>query len=212
MKTIKQSGGHSLIRMTFFQNMIMKKILLVLSFIQFTIFSIGQEKEVYQFKTIKDLESTEVKDQCNTGTCWSFSTTSFIESELIRMGKGNHDLSEMFNVRMTYPKKVERYLRYHGKAQFGPGSLCHDVTNVIAEFGLVPDEVYTGLDKENKIHNHDELDFLLEKMTKMALERKGGVSSKFQESIASILDVYLGSIPPEIQLPRKRIHSYKFPR
>jgi len=83
--------------------------------------------QVYEFESLEDIKPTNVKSQDRTGTCWSFSTTSFIESEISRLGNGDHDLSEMYNVRMVYPKKADQYIRYQGKNQFSEGSLAHDV-------------------------------------------------------------------------------------
>ena len=81
-----------------------------------------KEDPLYTFKTLADLTATSVKDQCRTGTCWSFSTTSFLESEAARISGEVVDLSEMASVRYTYPLKAEMYLRHHGLHQFGPGS------------------------------------------------------------------------------------------
>ena len=53
----------------------------------------------YQFTDVVKVPATPVKNQASTGTCWCFATTSFMESELLRMGKGTYDLSEMFIVR-----------------------------------------------------------------------------------------------------------------
>ena len=86
------------------------------------------EESGFKFEVLKQLDATSVKNQCQTNTCWAFSTGSFIESELIRMGKGRHDLSEMFVVRMVYPEKIRRYVRYHGKTRFAPGSVAGDVS------------------------------------------------------------------------------------
>ena len=172
-------------------------ILILLSAISIQLFS---QDHPYKFETVVDLESTEVKDQCMTGTCWSFSTISFVESELIRMGKGQHNLSEMFNVRMTYPKKIDHYLRYQGKAQFGPGSLCHDVMNVIEDYGMVPDEVYSGLEEGNEIHNHGEMDLVLEAIVTTLLDKnKGRMSEDTKEAIEGVLDAYLGEVPEEFK-------------
>ena len=55
----------------------------------------------YQFQVIKENRITAVKNQSSTGTCWSFSGVSFLESELLRMGKGEFDLSEMYIVRRS---------------------------------------------------------------------------------------------------------------
>jgi len=72
----------------------------------------------FEFKTLVDLEATPVKNQGSTGTCWSYSTTGFIESELIRMGKPVMDLSEMYTVRKVYQDKADRYVRLHGYLNF----------------------------------------------------------------------------------------------
>ena len=84
----------------------------------------------YQFKSVKDLEATPVISQGNTGTCWSFSSISFFESEIMRINGKQIDLSEMYQVRNTYPKKAENYVMRQGKAQFGEGGLAHDVIGV----------------------------------------------------------------------------------
>ena len=91
----------------------------------------SETESLYSFKTSVDLTATSVKDQCRTGTCWSFSTTSFLESEAARISGDVVDLSEMASVRHTYPLNAEMYLRHHGLHQFGPGSLCHDVLNAV---------------------------------------------------------------------------------
>ncbi|MBL7774998.1 MAG: aminopeptidase, partial [Saprospiraceae bacterium] len=80
----------------------MKKILISLLGLALAFQLAAQTSEPYDFTEYKRLPATAVKSQGNTGTCWSFSTTSFLESELIRMGKGTHDLSEMFTVRNIY--------------------------------------------------------------------------------------------------------------
>ncbi|NNE55575.1 MAG: aminopeptidase, partial [Flavobacteriales bacterium] len=116
----------------------------------------AQKDIAYSFTDVINLDATPTKDQCNTGTCWSYSTISFVESEILRMGKGNHDLSEMFNVRVTYPMKAQNYVRYQGKAQFGPGSLCHDVMNAIEAHGIVPESVYGGIEYGADRHDHGE--------------------------------------------------------
>ena len=74
--------------------------------------------EGFQFETIKKLPATSVKDQHKSGTCWSFCTISMLESELLRMGKGKYDLSEMYVVRNSYESKAQRYVRMHGKINF----------------------------------------------------------------------------------------------
>lgn len=64
----------------------------------------------YKFTTVASQKATPVKNQASTGTCWCFATTSFMESELLRMGKGEYDLSEMFIVRQKYLNPIGRQL------------------------------------------------------------------------------------------------------
>ncbi|MCB0434798.1 MAG: aminopeptidase, partial [Mangrovimonas sp.] len=120
----------------------MKKYIspLVLFFSCFMAFS-----QQYEFKTVVDLEATHVISQGNTGTCWSFSTTSYLESEIIRLTGKPIDLSEMYTVRQTYPAKAWNYVMRQGNAQFGQGGLAHDVINSAREYGLVPESAYSGL-------------------------------------------------------------------
>ena len=88
----------------------MKKTILCFSMLFLSHLSFSQK---YEFQTIKDIECTPIISQGATGTCWSFSTTSFLESEIYRTSGKKIDLSEMYNVRYTYLKKAENYvLRY----------------------------------------------------------------------------------------------------
>ena len=124
-------------------------------------FSILEVKAQYEFNPLVELTHTSVKDQCQTGTCWSYSTSSFLESEAARISGHIVDLSEMATVRYTYPLKADMYIRYQGKHQFGPGSLCHDVMNAVEGWGLCPQDVYTGLKNGAIEHNHSDMDAAL---------------------------------------------------
>jgi len=110
---------------------------------------------------IKTIEATPVQDQFQTGTCWSFSALAFLESELIRTGKGQQNLSEMYVVNHTYKDKAERYARMQGHTNFGAGGAFADAAHVWKKYGMVPEEVYTGLNYGSNEHNHSELDALL---------------------------------------------------
>lgn len=85
----------------------------------------------YEFEVVTDLETTNVISQGETGTCWSFATSSFLESEIMRKTGKTINLSEMYNVRNTYPKKAWNYIMRQGKAQFSEGGLAHDVINSV---------------------------------------------------------------------------------
>lgn len=155
-----------------------------------------KEKPVYVFTILKELERTPVKDQARTGTCWVFSAVSFLESELLRMGKEEIDLSEMFVVRHTYPHKARNYIRLHGYAIFSQGGQFHDVIDQIRRHGIVPEEVYPGMNIDEKRHNHGEMSAVLNSILEAVLKRRGRrLTPRWMEAFEAVLDVYLGKPP-----------------
>lgn len=179
----------------------MKKIILSLLLVASSNISFSQ---VYEFQTVKEIACTPVLSQGNTGTCWSFSTSSFLESEIIRITGKSIDLSEMYTVRNTYPTKAENYVYRQGKAQFSEGGLAHDVINCVGKYGLVPNAVYTGLNGADK-HNHSELQALLDGMLKVFVENPSKkLSPQWKESVQTVLDSYLGENPTEFTYEGKK--------
>lgn len=166
--------------------------LLFLTGILLSIFTLHAQ-EAYNFTKVIDLDATPVISQGNTGTCWSFSATSFIESEIIRLTGKRIDISEMYNVRNTYPVKAENYIMRQGKAQFSEGGLAHDVFNSIRDHGLVPNDIYSGLLDNNRKHNHAEMIAILTSMLRTYIGNPGKtLSSNWRSAIDAVLDEYLG--------------------
>ncbi len=156
--------------------------------------------ESYGLSVPQDISVTSVKDQGSTGTCWSFSTTSFIESEALRKNKGEHDLSEMYFVRQVYPHKADNYVRRHGNATFGDGGLSHDIMAAVAAYGMLPESVYSGLQAGSTRHHHGELHNLLLSLVKGVVDNKeGNINPQWKDACNAILDSYLGEIPKEFQ-------------
>ncbi len=174
----------------------MKKVLLsVVIVFAFAKAFYGQESTTspYLFTDVIDLHTTPVLSQGVTGTCWSFSTSSFLESEIYRLTGKVVDLSEMYTVRNTYPLKAENYVMRQGKAQFSEGGLAHDVLNNVKYFGLVPNSAYSGLSDEGDAHNHAEMVAVLKAMLDTYIENPGRMlSKKWKPAINQVLDVYLG--------------------
>ncbi len=186
----------------------MKKTLLSLAFVALSINGFSQ---TYEFQTIKDIEANPVISQDQTGTCWSFSTTSFLEAEIIRITGKHIDLSEMYNVRNTYPKKAWNYVMRQGKAQFGEGGLAHDVINSAREFGVVPQSVYTGKLATYETYNHAEMTAVLESMLKTYVENPGKkLSPQWKEAISAVLDVYMGKNLTEFTYEGKKYTPKSF--
>lgn len=174
-----------------------------------SLFVIGSLSAQYEFKHDIDLASTPVKNQANTGTCWSFATSSFLESELLRMDKGQHDLSEMYVVRNIYKDKAKNYLLRQGKANFSQGSLSHDLINIVRKGGLVPESVYSGLREGEKAHNHSEMEAGMKGFLDGVLKSKR-LSKKWPQALDAILDVYLGDAPTSFEYEGKKYTPSSF--
>ena len=153
-------------------------------------------KPAYVFKIEKEVKRTPVKNQYWTGTCWCFSTISYLESEMLRLGKEELDLSEMFVVRNTYPRKAVNYVRLHGNANHSQGGQSHDVLEQIRRSGIVPEAVYPGLNIAEERHNHGEMVSVLQGVLDGILKREGTrVTPRWLEAYEAVLDAYLGMVP-----------------
>jgi len=171
----------------------MKRLLIVL-FVCVLTTSVFAQK--YTFSTVKDIQATPVKNQGNTGTCWSFSTSSFVESEIKRLSDMDIDISEMYFVRNTYTIKAWDYVMRQGHAQFSEGGLAHDVTNAIRKFGMVPRSVFSGLINDQKGYDHEEMFTLLKTTLDEFIKnpnKKG--SAEWKTAMNTILDTYMGKNP-----------------
>lgn len=165
----------------------------------------------YVFEDEIVLPATSVKDQYRSNTCWSFSGLSFLESEMLRLGKPVVDLSEMFIVRHTYVEKAERYIRLHGEFNFSAGGAFHDVKNVINQFGIVPESVYSGLENGQTKHVHNEMDDVLKQQVKDAVgDRCVKLNEICNETVGSTLNKYLGEIPQSFEYGGKTYTPQSF--
>ena len=175
---------------------------MVLALLMFTTQGFGQEKKVqeaapeFQLTTIKQIPALSVKSQASTSTCWCFATTSMLESELIRLGKGEVGLSEMFTVRNAYLDKAVQFVRFHGTCNFAEGGEQHDVLNTIAKYGIVPRDVYPGLNYGETSHKHGEiLGTLSGVVTSVTKNSNGKLSPVWQNGVDGVLDAYFGEKP-----------------
>lgn len=150
--------------------------------------------QTYDFTVTDSVAVTPVKNQASSGTCWCFATTSFIESELLRKGKGEHDLSEMFIVRQKLLNQLnDNYLR-RGRGNIGQGSLSHTFLNAYNQVGIVPEEVYSGINYDSPRHNHGEMMAMLEAVAGVAVKAKKR-SPQYDKIVNNVLDTYLGPVP-----------------
>ena len=155
-----------------------------------------EKQHGYEFTDVIRLDNTPVKNQYRSGTCWSYSAISFLESELLKNGKGTYDLSEAFIIRNAYSQKAEQYVRWHGKVNFAGGGAFHDVTEVIKEKGIVPEDVYSGLVTGEEKFVHGEMDNVLGSYMEGVIENKNRkLTPVWDEGFEGLLDAYLGNYP-----------------
>ena len=166
-----------------------------------------KKKEVkddgYKFTIVKENPITSIKNQNRAGTCWCYSGTSFLEAELLRMGKGTYDFSEMYTVYNTYLDRADKAVRTHGDVSFSQGGSFNDVIYGMKHFGLVPEEcMRPGVMYNDTLSDHMELSALTDNMVKaiakgdikkLQSDKDGNLLCK--KAIAAVHQIYLG-VPP----------------
>lgn len=156
----------------------------------------AQQDTAFVFTDVKVNPTTSVKDQHMSGTCWSFSGLSFLEDELLKNGKGEYDLSEMFVVRQCYIDKAINFVRYYGKTNFGEGGGLLDIPYVYNKYGMVPESAYNGLQYGEEKHNHGELAAVLTAyLNEVVKNPNEKLSTAWLNGYIGILDAYLGKAP-----------------
>ena len=177
----------------------MKRLALLAGAMVFATSIFAQEKVTlgaYELTPIAENKATSVKDQNRSSTCWCFCTIGMIESDIIKMGKGTYDLSEMWIVRNNYYDKIVRYVRMHGKQNLSGGGAQADVVNTAGKYGLVPESVYTGNAYGADGHVHGELDRILYNFANSVIKNSNkGLSTAWKNALNGILDAYFGVRP-----------------
>ncbi len=155
-----------------------------------------KKEEGFLFTTIKENPITPVKNQNRSSTCWSYSGIGFLESELLRMGKGEYDFAEMFVVSHTMEDRAERYIRMHGNSSFLPGGSFYDVLYCMKHYGLVPQEAMPGIMYGDSLPVHTELDIVASGYVTSLINTKiTKLTPVWKKGLVSIYDTYLGKRP-----------------
>ena len=165
--------------------------------------AMAQEAASPEFTVVKENAITSIKNQNQAGTCWCYSSLAFIESELLRMGKGEYDFSEMFIVHNTYLDRADKAVRTHGDISFSQGGSFYDVIYGMEAFGLVPEaEMRPGVMYGMELSNHNELSAVSNAVVAAIAEGKhrslqvdANGQPLWKKTIEAIHDVYLGERP-----------------
>lgn len=177
----------------------------------------AKEDEGYVFTKVKELPVTSVKNQNKAGTCWCYSGLGFIEAELLRMGKGEYDFSEMYIVANTYNDRAKAAVRTHGDVSFSQGGSFYDVIYGMKTFGLVPEsEMRPGAAYGDTLSDHSELSALTDAMVKAIATgdhkklQTNGNEVLWQKAVAAVHEIYLGKNPENFSYNGKQYTPKSF--
>ncbi len=151
----------------------------------------------FVFRDVINLENTSVENQGSSGTCWSYATNSFLESEMARAGRRPIKLSKIYAARCVYLEKGKQFVRMHGATGLGDGGSLHDVINMYRKYGTLPESLYTGLNYGTKLNDFSEMASLRESFLNTVIKsEKGKLTPNWFDAYKGIIDAYLGT-PPE---------------
>ena len=173
----------------------MKK-LFVLAVLALGFAAAASAQEGYKFTDQKVVKTVPITNQYKSGTCWCYSTLSYLEEEIMAVGGEQMTLSQMWVVRHAYFDKAVKYVRLHGNLNFAVGGAAHDVTEMIAKYGIVPREVYTGQNYGTELPEFNEIDNVLKAYVDAIIKNGNGkLTPVWQDGLNAILDTYFGERP-----------------
>ena len=191
----------------------MKKSIISLILIVSYIGSFAQKDTTgFVFTTIKENKITSVKNQNRSSTCWAYSALGFLEAELLRLNKGDHDFSEMFVVYHTMLDRAVNYVRLHGDASFSPGGSFYDVLYCWRHYGIVPDKAMpAGIMYGDTLANHSDLDAAAKAYVDViAKSTASKISPLWRRPLEAIYETYLGKLPQEFTYKGKKYTPRSF--
>ena len=166
----------------------------------------------FEFKEVVRHDASPVESQGRTGTCWSFSALSFLESEIMRTTGREKPiiLSEMFIVRKAYEAKAKKYIRMDGRTNFGEGGAFHDIPYVIQNHGIVPQSEYTGLAKKGDRYNHGDMFDQLNEIVTVAKKEGVGIQKYWLDAYSKVLDEKIGVVPESFKFEGEKYTPQSF--
>ncbi len=159
-------------------------------------------KSEFDFTDLINLGCTSVKNQGASNTCWSYTGNSFLESEMIRMGKKPIEISQIYTARQAYLEKARTFVRLHGGLSMKEGGQLHDVLNTYRKYGAMPRSAYSGLRGKATYNDFRELTPALNTMLKVLVKNKR-LTSNWERAYIATMDAYLGELPAQFNYEGK---------
>lgn len=148
--------------------------------------------------------------QGNTNTCWSFSTTSYLESEIYRTTGQEVRLSEIYTVYYEYIERAENWVKTRGNMTFGEGSEGNAVTKIWRKYGIVPLEEYSGLKPGQTFHNHAKMFQELKDYADFVKKNNIWDEAAIVTNFRSIMDYYIGEPPTKVIINGKTMSPIEY--
>ncbi len=164
------------------------------------------QNDTVQFTVVKENPITSIKNQNNSGTCWAYSSLGFLEAELLRMGKGTHDLCESFLVYKTYLDRADKAVRTHGDVSFSQGGSFYDAIYCLKHYGMVPQDAMPapGSLYGDSLFNFTQLDAVTSAYVgAIAKGKQDKISLTWKKDLDNIYRNYFGELPTEVKVGGK---------
>ena len=172
-----------------------------------TLFAQEEKNEGFQFTVVKENPITSTKNQNRSGTCWAYSSLGYFEAELLRMGKGEWDFSEMYLAHKTYEDRAKATVRLHGDMDFSQGGSFYDCVYCMKHYGMIPETAMPlpGTLYGDSLPNFGEFFNILTPMVKaVAKGEQKKLSPIWFKPIGATIDAYLGETPTEFTYNGKK--------
>lgn len=171
----------------------------------------NNSKAGFKFTEVINLETTSIKNQGSSGTCWSYSTNSFLESEMIKQGRKPVELSQIYPARCAYIEKGRNYVRMQGAVSLGDGGAFHDVINMYRKYGALPQSVYTGLNYGTSKNKFAEMAAVTQGILQAVVKNPNGqLTPNWINAYTGAIDAYLGKVPQSFTFEGKTYTPQSF--
>jgi len=157
-----------------------------------------EQKDSIEYTVVKENKITSIKDQNQSGTCWAYSALGFFEAELLRMGKGEHDLCESFLVYNTYMDRADKAVRTHGDVSFSQGGSFYDAIYCLKEYGMVPQTAMPAPGElyGDSLFNFNQLDAVASAYVQaIAKGKQKKLTLTWKNDLSNIYKNYFGELP-----------------
>lgn len=167
------------------------------------------------FTVIKENKITSIKNQSRSGTCWDYSTLSFLEAEILKKTGKTYDLCEAFVANKTYFDRAVQVVRMHGDCQFAQGGSAYDPIYCLKHYGICPEDAMPlpGTLYGDSLNNFNEFfDVMTPYVLSVAKSKTDKLSSQWKVALHGIIDAYLGKCPEKFTYQGKSYTPMSFAR